>query len=81
MREILYVHLPFAQVTREYHSQRFLQKCPVLTVPLQYHYTPLETDQVWHQSLSDVDGLAPIAPFPHDSHVYSHPMSVALSSL
>ncbi|XP_022091535.1 F-BAR and double SH3 domains protein 2-like isoform X2 [Acanthaster planci] len=44
-------------VTREYHSQRFLQKCPVLTTPLQYHYSPLETDQVSSMVIDQKESL------------------------
>ncbi|XP_038063071.1 F-BAR and double SH3 domains protein 2-like isoform X2 [Patiria miniata] len=44
-------------ITREYHSQRFLQKCPVFTKPLQYHYTPIDTDQVSSMVIDQKESL------------------------
>ncbi len=44
-------------VTREYHLERFLQKCPVFTTPLQYHYEPIETDQISSMVIDQKEAL------------------------
>ncbi|XP_033631874.1 F-BAR and double SH3 domains protein 2-like isoform X2 [Asterias rubens] len=48
-------------VTREYHLERFLQKCPVFTTTLQYHYEPIETDQVLKMDPVSIPILQPPA--------------------
>ncbi|XP_033646830.1 F-BAR and double SH3 domains protein 2-like, partial [Asterias rubens] len=44
-------------VTREYHLERFLQKCPVFTTTLQYHYEPIETDQISSMVIDQKEAL------------------------
>ncbi|XP_071786557.1 F-BAR and double SH3 domains protein 2-like isoform X3 [Asterias amurensis] len=44
-------------VTREYHLERFLQKCPVFTTTLQYHYEPIETDEISSMVIDQKEAL------------------------